>query len=45
VRLPDSREVADYWLARRELFLRYYDIVFEDENYLLLERKEKSPMD
>jgi hypothetical protein len=43
VRLPDSREVVDYWLSRRELFMQYYDIRFEDENYLLLERKEKSP--
>ncbi len=39
VRLPDSREVVDYWLQRREVFLRYYDIVFEDENYVLLVRK------
>lgn len=39
VRLPDSQEVVDYWLARRELFLRYYDIAFEDENYILLARK------
>jgi 4-amino-4-deoxy-L-arabinose transferase-like glycosyltransferase len=39
VRLPDSREAVDYWLSRRELFLRYYDIVSEDHNYLLLERK------
>jgi len=39
VRLPDSREVVDYWLARRELFLQYYDIVSEDENYVLLARK------
>jgi hypothetical protein len=36
--LPDTREVVRYWLARRELFLRYYDVLFEDENYLLLER-------
>ena len=39
VRLPDSREVVDYWLERRELFLQYYDIVSEDENYILLVRK------
>jgi 4-amino-4-deoxy-L-arabinose transferase-like glycosyltransferase len=39
VHLPDSREVVDYWLARREPFLRYYNIIMEDENYLLLERK------
>jgi hypothetical protein len=37
--LPDTREVVRYWLARRELFLRYYDILSEDEHYLLLERK------
>jgi hypothetical protein len=40
VRLPDSREVVDYWLARRELFLQYYNIVFEDENYVLLGRRD-----
>jgi hypothetical protein len=39
VRLPDSREVVDYWLARRKLFLQYYDIVLEDENYVLLAKK------
>jgi hypothetical protein len=39
VRLPDSREVVDYWLERRELFLQYYDVVSEDENYILLVRK------
>ncbi|MGA3245014.1 MAG: glycosyltransferase family 39 protein [Bacteroidota bacterium] len=39
VRLPDSREVVDYWLDRRQLVLQYYDILFEDENYLLLGRK------
>jgi hypothetical protein len=39
VRLPDSREVVDYWLSRRELLLRHYDILLEDQNYLLLERK------
>ena len=42
VRLPDSREVVDYWLSRREVFLRYYDVLFEDEQYLLLERKAPS---
>jgi hypothetical protein len=36
---PDSREVVRYWLSRRETFVRYYDILVEDENYLLLERK------
>ena len=41
VRLPDSREVVDYWLARRELFLLYYSIVVEDENYILLARNTK----
>jgi hypothetical protein len=39
VRLPDSREVVDYWLNRKELMLKSYDIVFEDENYILLLRK------
>lgn len=39
VRLPDSREVVDYWMDRRELILRYYDIASEDENYVLLIRK------
>lgn len=40
--LPDTRQVVRYWLAQRELFLRYYDIVLEDENYLLLESKNTS---
>jgi hypothetical protein len=39
VRLPDSREVVDYWMDRKELMLRFYDIVYEDENYLLLVSK------
>ena len=39
VRLPDSREAVDYWLSRREAFLRYYRILLEDEMYILLERK------
>ncbi|MCX6134486.1 MAG: glycosyltransferase family 39 protein [Ignavibacteriales bacterium] len=39
VRLPDSRETVNYWIDRKELFLRYYDVVFEDENYVLLLRK------
>jgi hypothetical protein len=39
IRLPDSRQVVNYWLSRRNSFLQYYDIVSEDENYLLLERK------
>jgi len=41
VLVPDSREVVGYWLSRRELFLQYYDIRFEDEHYLLLENKNK----
>jgi hypothetical protein len=39
VRLPNSREVVDYWMERRELFLQYYDVVSEDENYVLIARK------
>jgi len=39
VRLPDSREVVDYWLARKELMQEFYDIVYEDDNYLLLSSK------
>jgi hypothetical protein len=39
VRLPDSREVVDYWLSRRETFLRSYDILLEDDQYILLESK------
>jgi hypothetical protein len=39
VRLPDSREVVDYWMDRKALMLRFYDIVYEDENYLLLVSK------
>jgi hypothetical protein len=37
VRLPDSREVVHYWLSRRETFLRYYNILLEDDQYILLE--------
>ena len=40
VRLPDSRQVVNYWLSRREIFLQYYTILSEDENYLLLEQKQ-----
>jgi hypothetical protein len=36
---PDSREVVKYWLSRRGTFLRYYTILLEDEQYILLERK------
>ncbi len=39
VRLPDSREMVDYWLSRRETFLRTYNILFEDDQYILLENK------
>ena len=39
VRLPDSRQVVDYWLDRKELVLQYYDVGFEDDNYVLLIRK------
>ena len=39
VRLPDSREVVNYWLSRRETFLRYYNILLEDDQYILLERR------
>ena len=39
VRLPDSRQTVDYWLSRREEFLRLYTILFEDEHYILLEKK------
>jgi hypothetical protein len=39
VRLPDSREAVDYWLSRRETFLRYYCILLEDDQYILLERR------
>jgi hypothetical protein len=39
VRLPDSREVVNYWLSRRESVLRYYNILIENDQYLLLERK------
>ena len=40
--LPDTREVARYWLSRRELFLQYYDIRIENEYYLLLESKNEN---
>ncbi len=39
VRLPDSREVVDYWLDRKQLVLQHYDILFENENYILLVSK------
>jgi 4-amino-4-deoxy-L-arabinose transferase-like glycosyltransferase len=42
VRLPDSREVVDYWLSRRETVLRSYDILMEDDQYILLEHKKSN---
>lgn len=39
VRLPDSREVVNYWLSRRGTFLSYYDVLLEDNQYILLERR------
>ncbi len=45
IRLPDTREVVNYWLSKRERFLRYYDILSEDNNYLLLERKMPNAKD
>ena len=42
VRLPDSREVVDYWLERKQLVLQHYDILLEDENYLLLGSKDSA---
>jgi hypothetical protein len=39
VRLPDSREAVNHWLSRREVFLRYYQILLEDDQYILLERR------
>ena len=38
LRMPESREVVDYWLSRRETFLRYYNVLLEDSHYMLLER-------
>jgi hypothetical protein len=39
VRFPDSREVVNHWLSHRETMLRHYDILLEDDKYILLERK------
>ena len=39
VRLPDSRQVVDYWMSRKDLVLQYYEVKFEDDKYLLLKRK------
>lgn len=39
MRLPDSREVVNYWLSRRESFLLYYNVLLEDDQYILLECK------
>jgi len=44
VQLPDSREVVNYWLSRRQVFLRYYDILLEDDQYILLESKTSDVM-
>ncbi len=41
---PDSREVVNYWLSRRGTFLRYYDILLEDDQYILLESKASDVM-
>jgi hypothetical protein len=40
VRLPDSREAVNYWLSRRTEFLQHYAILFENDQYLLLERSK-----
>lgn len=37
-RMPESEQLVDYWLARREVLLQYYTIKSEDEHYLLLQR-------
>ncbi|MCX6145536.1 MAG: glycosyltransferase family 39 protein [Ignavibacteriales bacterium] len=36
---PESREVVHYWLSRRGTFLRHYEILLEDDQYILLERR------
>ena len=36
---PESREVVHYWLSRRDTFLHHYDILLENDQYILLERK------
>lgn len=38
-RTPESGESVDYWLARRELLLRFYSIRLENPHYVLLKRK------
>ena len=37
-RMPESAQLVDYWLARRELLLLYYTVKSEDEHYILLQR-------
>lgn len=39
--IPQTREAVGYWLSRRDLFLQHYDVLFEDNSFLLLESKEK----
>ena len=38
-RSPELKEAINYWLSRRRDFLLYYDIVLEDNHYILLKRK------
>jgi hypothetical protein len=40
IRLPDSRDAVDYWLSRRPEFLLHYTVLFENDQYLLLERSK-----
>ena len=36
---PELRDAIHYWLTRREIFLQHYDIVLENDLYILLEHK------
>ncbi len=38
-RTPESQQSVDYWLARRELLLNFYNLRLENTHYVLMERR------
>ena len=41
-RFPESQEIADYWLARKELLISDFVIRRENDHYIFLERKPQT---
>ncbi len=38
-RMPESQQLVDYWLAHREMLLHFYDVLSEDDHFILMEHK------